>query len=81
VSLPFLIEGFELSTTATHQAPRRLCSGEEDDLRAFQFCQARLAAGAGTVAETIYPFDVEPVEALADGLGMTAKFLGDPDGA
>lgn len=81
MSLSVLIEGFKLSTTAAHQAPGRVCSSEEDDLRAFQLCQARLAAGAGTVAKPVYPFGIEPMDALSDGLGVTAKFGGDPGGA
>jgi hypothetical protein len=39
---------------------------------------ARLAAATGAVAESIYPFGVEAVEALPYGLRMTSELLGDP---
>lgn len=51
VSLPLLIEGFQFSTTAAHQAPGRLCSGQGNDPRAFQLREARLPADAGTIRE------------------------------
>jgi hypothetical protein len=42
---------------------------QRDDLRAFQFRQARLASGAGAVCETVvYALVIEAVDALPDGL-------------
>ncbi len=39
-----------------------------------------LRPSAGTVAESVHPCEIEPVEALSDGLWMTAELLGDLGG-
>lgn len=79
--LSFLIEGFEFSSTAAHQASGRLSSRQSDDPRAFQLRKARLAPGTEPISKTIYALAVEAVEAGAYGLGVAAQFLGDCGGA
>ena len=74
--LPLLIEGFKFSTTAAHQTSGWLRCGQGDDPRAFQLREAWLAPGSGTISEPIYPFGVEAVKALSNGLGMAAELLG-----
>jgi len=76
VRLPLLIEGFELSSPAAHQTSGWLCCGQGNDLRALQLREAWLAPGSGTISEPIYPFGVEAMKVLSNGLGVAAEFFG-----
>jgi hypothetical protein len=74
------IFGLEYTVGLGKELARRVFGYQRDDLRAFFLGEAWPPTGAGTVAESVHPCEIEPVEALSDGLWMTAELLGDLEG-
>jgi hypothetical protein len=74
-----LVLGTQHTIRLGEELARWVLGDQRDDLRAFQFLKARLASGAGTISESVYALVVEAVNALPDGLGVTAELFGDLD--
>ena len=74
-----LVLNAEYAVRRGEELARWVFGDQCDDLRAFQFRKARLASGAGAISETVYALGVEAVDALPDGLRVTAELFGDLD--
>lgn len=77
ISCLSLVFGPKYAVGLGEELARWVLGDQRDDLRAFQFCNARPAPGAGAVSETIYALGIEAVDALSDGFGVTAGLFGD----
>jgi|SRR5215204_960859 len=81
MSFPFLIGGFQLTTSAAHQPPWRICANQRDDQGALGFADASLAAATRAIAKPIESLGVEAMDALADRLWVAPQLRSDLRGA
>jgi hypothetical protein len=59
------------------QLPRRWLLDQGDELAALVLGEPRLAAGTGVVTKPVQTLGVEPLDALAHGLGVAVELGGD----
>ena len=71
------IFGPEYTVGLGKELARRVFGYQSDDPGALFPGEASPPTSAGMVAESVHSCEIEPVEALSDGLWMTAELLGD----
>src|SRR5829696_8466421 len=81
MSFPFLIGGFQLTTSAAHQPPWRICANQRDDQGALGFADASLAAATRAIAKPIESLLVEAMDAFSDRLWVAPQLRSDLRGA
>jgi len=70
-----LVLGAEHTIGLGEELARWILGDQRDDLRALRLCKAWPAPGTEAVSETVYALSIEAVDALPNGLGVTAQFL------